>query len=261
MADNRALDGRVAIVTGAGRGIGAGIALGFAEAGADVVLAARNEEQLNEVAAQIRDLGRRATVVPINLFKEDPAALVEAAVADYGRLDVVVNNVGGAMPKPFLETSVKDLAGAFAFNVGSAHALNLAAVPKMLENDGRGSIINITSSITQHPGRGFLAYGTVKAALAHYTRMAAQDLSPRIRVNGIAPGTIRTPSLEYVAADDGMRAQIESKTPMRRLGAPDDIAAAAVFLAGDASSYLTGKILEVDGGLVAANVVVPIPDL
>lgn len=261
MSDKFTLDGKVAVVTGAGRGIGAGIAVAMAAAGADVVIAARGKDQLDEVAAQIADLGRRAAVVPINLFSDDPAVLVETAIAEFGHLDIVVNNVGGAMPKPFLETSVKELSGAFAFNVGTAHALNLAAVPKMLENSDGGSIINITSSITQHPGRGFIAYGTVKAALAHYTRMAAQDLSPRIRVNAIAPGTTATPALDYVASNDAIRAELESRTPMRRLGTPDDIASAAVFLAGDASSYITGKTIEVDGGLVAASFVAPIPDL
>ncbi|MGB3603573.1 SDR family oxidoreductase [Gordonia sp. (in: high G+C Gram-positive bacteria)] len=261
MTDKFTLDGKVAIVTGAGRGIGAGIALAMATAGADVVIAARSADQLGHVASQIEVLGRRAAVVSLNLFKDDPAVLVDTAITEFGAIDVVVNNVGGAMPKPFLETSVQELSDAFAFNVGTAHALNLAAVPKMLENPNGGSIINITSSITAHPGRGFIAYGTVKAALAHYTRMAAQDLSPRIRVNAIAPGTTATPALEYVASNDEIRSEIESRTPMRRLGTPDDIASAAVFLAADASSYMTGKTLEVDGGLVAASFVAPIPDL
>ncbi|EGD56232.1 SDR family oxidoreductase [Gordonia neofelifaecis] len=261
MEHSETLLGRAAIVTGAGRGIGAGIAIGLADAGADIVLAARSAGQLDEVAEQIRARGRRAVTVPIDLAKDDPAALVEHASAEFDRLDIVVNNVGGAVPKPFLQTSVEELSGAFAFNVGTAHALNLAAVPKMLERDGTGSIINITSSITSHPGRAFVVYGTVKAALAHYTRMAAQDLSPRIRVNGIAPGSIHTPALDYVAANDEVRNQMLSRTPMRRLGTPSDIAAAAVFLASDQSSYLTGKILEVDGGLVSSNFLMPLPDL
>ncbi|GAA2383292.1 MULTISPECIES: SDR family oxidoreductase [Gordonia] len=261
MSQTQSLEGRTAIVTGAGRGIGAGIALGLAEAGADLVIAARSANQLEQVADRIRRLGRRAITVPANVAEDDPADLVGAATREFGALDIVVNNVGGALPKPFLQTSVKALVGAFAFNVGTAHALNLAAVPSMLSNDRGGSIINITSSITTQPGRGLLAYGTAKAALAHYTRMAAQDLSPRIRMNAIAPGTINTPALGYVAEDDAIREEIVSRTPLRRLGVPDDIAAAAVFLAGDGSAYMTGKTIEVDGGLIAPNMVMPLPDL
>ena len=111
------------------------------------------------------------------------------------------------------------------------------------------------------PGRGFGVYGTVKAALAHYTRVAALDLNPRIRVNAIAPGAILTSALEMVAADDAMRKPIEDRTPLHRLGRPEEIAAAALFLASDAGAYLTGKILEVDGGLLAPNFDLPLPDL
>lgn len=254
------LDGQVAVVTGAGRGLGASIAVGLAQAGADVVISARTEAELAEVAARIEAAGRRVVVVPLDLAADDPERLVAAAVDAFGRLDVVVNNVGGAMPKTFLDTRVKDLDRAFSFNVGTAHALVLAAVPVMLENGG-GSIINITSSIGRLAGRGFLAYGTAKAALAHYTRLAAEDLAPRIRVNAIAPGSILTSALSYVADNADMRAEIEAGTPLRRIGDPEEIAATAVYLASPAAGYVTGKIIEVDGGLEAPNVALPIPDL
>ena len=111
------------------------------------------------------------------------------------------------------------------------------------------------------PGRAYAAYGTAKAALAHYTRLAAMDLNPRIRVNAIAPGAILTSALDIVAADDTIRAAIENSTPMHRLGEPEDIAAAAVYLASPAGAYVTGKVLEVDGGIIAPNLDLPIPDM
>ena len=131
----------------------------------------------------------------------------------------------------------------------------------MLEHSGGGSIINITSTMGRVAGRGFAAYGTAKAALAHYTRLAALDLCPRIRVNAIAPGSILTSALDVVASNDELREPMEKATPMRRLGDPHDIAAAAVYLASPAGSYLTGKTLEVDGGLTVPNLDLPIPDL
>ncbi|TLG16419.1 SDR family oxidoreductase [Nocardia cyriacigeorgica] len=260
--DRFCLDGRVAIVTGAGRGLGAAIALGFAEAGADVVIAARTEADLREVAAQVEATGRQAHVVVADLADlEAAAALADAAVTRFGRLDIVVNNVGGAMPKPLLDTSAAELAEAFTFNVGTAHSLVQAAVPKILETAGTGSIINITSTMGRLPGRAFAAYATAKAALAHYTRSAAMDLCPRIRVNAIAPGSILTSALAVVAGNDEMRGKLEQATPMRRLGDPADIASAALFLASPAGDFLTGKVLEVDGGLIAPNLDIPLPDL
>ena len=260
--DRFKLDQRVAVVTGAGRGLGAAIALAFAEAGADVLIAARTRSQLDEVAEQIRRTGRRAHVVAADLaHPEETAKLAGRAVEAFGRLDVVVNNVGGTMPAPLLDTSPRDLRDAFTFNVTTAHALTLAAVPLMLEHSGGGSIINITSTMSRVTGRGFAAYGTAKAALAHYTRLAAQDLAPRIRVNAIAPGSILTSALEILAGDDELRKPMEAATPMRRLGDPLDIAAAAVYLASPAGSYLTGKTLEVDGGITSPNFEFPIPDL
>jgi 7-alpha-hydroxysteroid dehydrogenase len=259
--DRFRLDDQVAVVTGAGRGLGAAIAVAFAEAGADVVISSRTESELDSVAAQIRDIGRRAHVVVADLaHSEATAALAETAAQTFGRLDIVVNNVGGTMPNTLLTTSTKDLADAFGFNVLTAHALTLAAVPLLLQQGG-GSVINITSTMGRLAGRGFAAYGSAKAALAHYTRLAALDLCPRIRVNGIAPGAILTSALNVVAANEEFRNPMEKVTPLRRLGDPVDIAAAAVYLASPAGSYLTGKILEVDGGINFPNLALPIPDL
>ncbi|MCV7150817.1 SDR family oxidoreductase [Mycolicibacterium pyrenivorans] len=260
--DRFRLDGQVAVVTGAGRGLGAAMALAFAEAGADVVIAARTRSQLEEVAAQIGATGRRAHVVVADLARpDDTATLADQAVEAFGKLDIVVNNVGGTMPNALLSTSTKDMRDAFTFNVATAHALTTAAVPLMLEHSGGGSVINITSTMGRLAGRGFAAYGTAKAALAHYTRLSALDLAPRIRVNAIAPGSILTSALDIVASNDDLRTPMEQATPMRRLGDPLDIAAAAVYLASPAGSYLTGKMLEVDGGLTFPNLDLPIPDL
>ena len=260
--DRFRLDDQVAVVTGAGRGLGAAMALAFAEAGADVLIAARTQSQLEEVAEQIKNTGRRAEIVVADLaHPEDTAKLAGKAVEAFGKLDIVVNNVGGTMPNTLLTTSTKDLRDAFTFNVATAHSLTTAAVPLMLEHSGGGSIINVTSTMGRLAGRGFAAYGTAKAALAHYTRLAALDLCPRIRVNAIAPGSILTSALDIVASNEELRTPMEKVTPMRRLGDPEDIAAAAVYLASPAGSFLTGKTLEVDGGLTFPNLDLPIPDL
>lgn len=255
------LTDRVAIVTGAGRGIGAGCARAFAEAGADVVIAARTKEQLDEVAADVRTMGRRAVVVPLDVTDLDAlAGLVDTAVGELGRLDIVVNNAGGTMPQPLLDTSVQAFKGAFNFNVTTAFVLSKAAVPHLLES-GHGAIVNISSAMGRLRDRGFVAYGTAKAALAHMTRLMAIDLSPKVRVNAIAVGSVATSALEMVLTEDLIRNEMVDKTPLKRLGEVDDIAIGALYLASDAASFVTGKVIEIDGGLEAANLDLNIPDL
>ncbi|MGA6162769.1 SDR family oxidoreductase [Amycolatopsis magusensis] len=259
--DRFRLTGQVAVVTGAGRGIGAATAVALAEAGADVVLAARTEEQLREVAAKVEAAGRKAEIVPADL--SDPsaaAALAEAATGAFGRLDLVVNNVGGTMPRPLLDTSPRYLEEAFRFNVSTAHALTRAAAPAMLAGGG-GAVVNISSVLGRVAGRGYLAYGTAKAAVAHYTRLAAADLAPKIRVNAISVGSVLTSALDIVAANPELREKMERDTPLRRLGEPEDIAASVVYLASPAAAYVTGKLLEVDGGMQAPNLELGLPDL
>jgi 7-alpha-hydroxysteroid dehydrogenase len=255
------VDGKVAIVTGAGRGIGAATAVALAEAGADVLLAARTPEQLEAVAGQVRAHGRRALVVPTDVDDEERlAALADTAVAELGRLDIVVNNAGGTAPRPFLATSAGYQQRSFHFNVVTAFVLSKAAVPHMLEQGG-GSIVNISSAIGRMRDRGFVAYGTSKAALSHMTRLMAADLSPRIRVNGIAVGSVATSALETVLTNEAILSEMVGRTPVKRLGEPDDIAIAALYLASDAASFVTGKIFEVDGGLEEPNLVLGIPDV
>lgn len=261
MLDRFQMTDRVAIVTGAGRGIGAATAIGLAQAGADVVISSRTAEQLDAVTRQVEEAGRRAVAVPANLNDLDAVAgLVERARHAFGRLDLVVNNVGGTMPQAFMDTSAKTLEDAFHFNVATAHALLHAAVPLMLE-DGGGSAVNISSAMGRLAGRGFVAYGTAKAALAHYTRLAAMDLAPRIRVNAIAVGSVATSALDIVMQVDEMRVAMEEATPLGRIGDPEDIAAAIVYLASDAGSYVTGKVIEVDGGTEAPTLDMGIPDV
>jgi 7-alpha-hydroxysteroid dehydrogenase len=255
------VDGKVAIVTGAGRGIGAATAVALAEAGADVLLAARTQAQLEAVAEQVRSHGQRALVVPTDVDDEERlASLADLAVAELGRLDIVVNNAGGTAPRPFLATSAGYLQRSFHFNVVTAFVLSKAAVPHMLERGG-GSIVNISSAIGRLRDRGFVAYGTAKAALSHMTKLMAADLAPRIRVNGIAVGSVATSALETVLTDDAIRTEMVDRTPVKRLGEADDIAIAALYLSSGAASFVTGKIFEVDGGLEEANLVLGIPDV
>jgi 7-alpha-hydroxysteroid dehydrogenase len=261
LLDRFRVDGRAAIVTGAGRGIGAACALALAEAGADVVLASRTVEQLEAVANEIEALGRRAVVAPMDVNDNDSvASLVECSIEAFGRIDIVINNAGGTMPRPMLDTSPGYLERSFHFNVTSAFVLSKAAAPHML-GAGEGSIVNIGSAIGRLRDRGMLAYGTAKAAMMHMTRLMAADLAPKVRVNAIAVGSIATSALEVVLESDELRQQMIQGTPMKRLGEPDDIAIAALYLASPAASFVTGKVMEVDGGLEEANLELGLPDL
>ncbi|MFI0348960.1 SDR family oxidoreductase [Actinomadura sp. 9N407] len=254
------IPGRVAVVTGAGRGIGAACARALAEAGADIVLSSRTEDQLRKVAADIEALGRRALVVPADL--SDPAAtadLAARAAAEFGRIDIVVNNMGGAMPRAFMDTEPRHMENAFQFNVSTAHALTRAAVPHLMESDG--SVINISSAIGRLAGRGYAAYGTAKAALSHYTRLAALDLAPKIRVNAISVGAVATSALDIVMSTESLRTEMEAKTPLGRIGTAEDVAAAALYLGSPAAAYVTGTILQVDGGIDTPNLDLGLPDL
>ena len=276
--DRFRVTGQAAVVTGAGRGIGAATAIALAQAGADVLISARTEDQLAKVAREIEAAGRRAVVVPADLTDLDAAASLAGAAAEaFGRLDIVVNNVGGALPRPFLATKPHHLADAFQFNVGIAHRLTQAAVPYMLASRDRSTggraarrtasrgpgacVISISSVMGRVAGRGYLAYGTAKAALAHYTRLAAADLAPRIRVNAIAVGSVATSALDIVLTNDELRGRMEQATPLGRIGDPEDIAAAVLFLASPAGGYITGKVIEVDGGLSQPNLDLGLPDL
>lgn len=259
--DRFRLDDQVAIVTGSGRGIGAGTALAYADAGADVVVSARTVAQLEETAEKIRARGRRALVVQCDVLDpEQRKHLVDQAIDEFGRLDILVNNAGGWPPKPTLDTSEDEFDACFKFNVTTAFAMTRLAVPKMVQTAGSGAIVNISSVAGRFNARGFAAYGTAKSALSFLTRSLAQDFAPKVRVNGIAVGSILTEALAGFMTDDFER-QMLAKTPMARLGQVEDIAACALYLASPAASYVTGEIYGVNGGLTQIQVEMPLADI
>ena len=256
------LTDRVAIVTGAGQGIGRGIALGFAEAGAHVVCAARTRADVDATAAEVRARGRRALAVSCDVTKtESLEQLVARALAEFSRIDVLVNNAGGTGPRPALDTSERFFEAALRFNVTSAFLLSRLCIPRMIESAGGGAIVNISSRSSDMVQTSFVAYGAAKAALNMLTRNLAAEVAPKVRVNAISVGGVDTRSLAMVLANDALKKQFEANTPMARAGTPEDIAAAALFLASPASSWVTGKIFQIDGGTEAPAIRVPTPKL
>lgn len=263
VTDQFRLDDKVAVVTGAGKGIGKGIALAFARAGANVALVARTKNDLDAVAEEIRALGRDAAVLPTDVMDFDAlGGIVEHTLQELGGLDVIVNNAGGVEQLGvYTDMSVAILESAFRFNVSVPFELGRLALPHMLARGG-GAIVNIGSMSGQQNERGFLPYSLAKSALGKFTQLAAIELAPRVRVNAILPGCIETEALRgFMDAMPEVRAGMQAKTPMRRNGTPEDVAAAALFLASPASSWITGKLLEVDGAQPAGLFPNESPDL
>ena len=241
------LDGEVALVTGAGAGIGRAIARVFAAAGAAVVVSDLRAEPAEMVAAEIAEAGGRAIGIGCNVTEEgDLQAAVRTAVDRFGALTVLVNNAGGGGPKPF-DMPIGDFRWAFELNLFSLFRLSQLAAPHMAAT-GRGAILNISSMAGENRNARMTSYGSSKAAVNHLTRNMAFDLGPKgIRVNAIAPGAIRTEALASVLTPEIETAMLRH-TPLGRLGQPQDIANAALFLCSPASSWISGQILTVSGG-------------
>jgi 7-alpha-hydroxysteroid dehydrogenase len=260
--DRFALTDKVAIISGAGKGIGRGIALGFAEAGAHVVCAARTATDIEAVAADVRALGRRAIAVSTDVMQTDQLErLVATTIEEFGRIDVLVNNAGGTPPRPAMQTSESFFENALRFNVTAAFLLTKLAARQMVDTAGEGAVVNISSRSSDMVQTSFVAYAAGKAALNMMTRNMAAELAPRVRINAISVGGVATEGLAMVLTDDDLRDQFEANTPMRRPGTPDDIACAALYLASPASSWVTGKVFQIDGGTESPSISVPVPSL
>jgi NAD(P)-dependent dehydrogenase (short-subunit alcohol dehydrogenase family) len=240
--------GKVVVVTGATKGLGRAMALGFAEAGADVVVASRKLEACEEVAAEVRALGRRALPVACHVGDwEQCGALVDAAVAEFGRIDVLVNNAGIAPVPPSLKDVTPELFDK-TMDVNLKGPLRLTALAAEHMPAG-GAVINISSKASLHPSPFTVVYAAAKAGQNALTKAAAQEFGPRgIRVNGIVCGTFHTDSLHKSLPTDDVQAQMASRVSLRRIAAADEIVGTALYLASDASSYLNGELILLDGG-------------
>lgn len=247
VTDRFALEGHVALVTGAAAGIGRGISRLFAEAGASVVVTDRKLDGAQAVAAEIKQNGGKAIGLECDVTKEEHlTGAVEAAVKSFGRLTILVNNAGGGGPKPF-DMPMGDFEWAYQLNVFSLFRLTQLAAPHM-KAAGGGAVLNISSMAGENKNINMASYSSSKAAVNHLTRNIAFDLGPMgIRVNCIAPGAIKTDALASVLTPEREKAMLKH-TPLGRLGEAEDIANAALFLCSPASSWVSGQVLTVSGG-------------
>ena len=256
------LAGKVAVVTGASKGIGREIALELADEGADLVVNARGRDALEAVAGELRARGRRVEVVVADVAtRAGTTAIIDAARGRFQRVDVLVNNAGRGAPKPILEQTDDDWQASLELNLMSAVRLSLAAVPVMRAQGG-GRIINISSRVGRQPDPYFAPYAAAKAALINFTKSLANAFSKHgVLSNCIVPGLIRTDAVEHAAAesakatgktiDEVFAATLAKRPiPVGRLGEPRDVAGLVVFLAGPRASWITGSTFTVDGGIV-----------
>jgi 2-deoxy-D-gluconate 3-dehydrogenase len=245
------LDGKVALVTGAGRGLGQGAAVGFAEAGADLALV--DVLSTDETAQRIRKLGRRVCQVQANLLERGAVQrIVDATVKEMGGIDVVLNNAGIIRRAPLLEFSEKDWDEVIQINESAVFFLSQAVARQMVKQGRGGKIINIASMLSFQGGVRVPSYTAAKSAVMGLTRLMANELAPhRINVNAIAPGYMATDNTAPLRADPKRSDEILGRIPAGRWGEPEDLQGALVFLASAASDYVTGHMLAVDGGWLA----------
>ena len=243
------LAGQAAIVTGAARGIGRAIALALAREGASVAVNYRTQaEAAEEVVRLIREMG--ADAVPVQADVTDPAAaqaLAAAAIARWGRVDILVNNAGVAIYRLLLDTTVEEWDAVMAVHLRGAFNCTKAVLPHMIRA-GRGRIINISSVWGQVGAANEVAYSTAKAGLIGFTRALAREVGRAgITVNAVAPGAIETDMLAGLSKEE--RAELAESIPLNRLGTPEEVASAVVFLASPQAAYLTGQVISPNGGM------------
>jgi 7-alpha-hydroxysteroid dehydrogenase len=255
------LDGQVAIVTGAGRGVGEGIANVLAEAGAIVVGTARTSSEIDSTIEDIKATGGNGLAVTADaLVREDSERVVQTTIDEFGRIDILVNNVGFATYGPFLNLTDDDLRNTFDYCVTSAFIMSQLAVPHMVKV-GRGSIVNISSGAGRFGIRGLLPYSVAKGGLEALTRAMAQELAPKIRVNAIALGAFMTTGLQSsFDLMPGSEDKLKELTPLHRIGDVADLGRLTVYLC-TRDCYATNATFVVDGGLQGPNSELPIPDL
>ncbi len=242
------LDGRLAVVTGASRGLGRGCAIALAEAGADVALVARPSADLDETASAIEALGRKAVPLPVDV--RDTQAIA-AAFAALDRIDIFVNNAGTNVPQPFLDVTEAAYDSVADLNLRAAFFAAQAAARRMVPQ-GAGAIVNMTSQAGHVGLPSRTVYCMTKAGLEGLTRAMALDLKGTgVRVNAVAPTFVETPMTRPFLADPTFRGHVDSMLLVDRLATPEDIGAAVVFLASDAAAMITGTSLLVDGGWTA----------
>ncbi|MBI4011058.1 MAG: SDR family oxidoreductase [Candidatus Rokubacteria bacterium] len=243
------LDGRVALVTGASRGLGRAMALALAEAGADLGLLARSRDQLEETAAAARGLGRTAVVRPVDLASPAEAErAVQEIDAAFGRIDVLVNNSGIAVVKPLVETTLEEWRAILDTNLTAAFALCRAVGRGMIAR-GRGKVINVASVLGGHGLAGYTAYSASKGGLIALTRtLAVEWARHNIQVNAIAPGWFLTSMNVHAFADARLRERLLRDVPARRTGRPEELGPLVVYLASAASDFMTGETIFIDGG-------------
>jgi len=252
------LDGKVAIVTGGGRGLGRVMAIALAEAGADLVVMARSLDQVEKTAEEIRTRGRKCLPLSIDVKKiSDLQASVEKIIKTFGRIDILVNNAGVALVKPLVPMSGfkegitrEDLLNILETNLMAPFFLT-QAVGKYFIQQGGGKVINITSVTAMRAGAHQTAYASSKAGLLQFTKALANEWARyHINVNAIAPGSFHTKMSEKVYEDEKLLEQMHARIPMRRSGQLEEIGPAVVFLASKASDYITGAVIYVDGGFM-----------